>query len=123
MKDKKLSFLLKVSNLSQASVARRIGVSQMTMSDWINGRRNIPIWRKMQIAELLQLPVGWLWPGDEIATPDASEVTSARVALVTARDWLTAPELEGVLGSKLPIRQRAGPRTPGLACNEAHVEK
>lgn len=51
------------ADLEQAQVAEKLGVSQVTVSLWERGKREIPPARAKQLSELLSLDLHQILPG------------------------------------------------------------
>lgn len=57
---KQLSYIKKTYNLTQSDMAKLAGISQSTMSDWLNGKVNPTITNLISIANNLNITLDYL---------------------------------------------------------------
>lgn len=90
---KQLARVRRVKNISQAELARRMGVSRATIANLERGRQNVQLHQMYSLASHLDAPVSELMPAMRELTlspmpPDALflEIAKARLTAVTGGD-------------------------------------
>ena len=87
------------AGLSQTDVARRLGVSKQTVSDWISGKKFPRVDRMQQLADLFSVLMSDLYT--DHSDPDPSVLTTGEriKELRLARGW-TQEDLGSMIGVK-----------------------
>lgn len=72
-----LRFIREQSGISGAALARKLTVSQPTLFEWENGKRNIPLKQEEKLAQIFNLPVEYF---GEILEDQAQTVSALIMA-------------------------------------------
>ena len=82
----RLSRLLKETGWSQAELARRIGVTQQTVQQWVNGKSTPKPTSIDKLEEVTGYPPYWFMlppdDGDQMVTPDAMKLGPMQLDLL-----------------------------------------
>lgn len=96
---------IKLRGLRQKDVALALGVSEATVSQWINGGQQMSVGQLRQIAKLLQAE-----PGDLLCNPDEKSLTAQVEETLTVMDQLSPEEWAQVLSTARMIVDAKGRR-------------
>lgn len=82
----RLSRLLKETGWSQAELARRVGVTQQTVQQWVNGKSTPKPTSIDKLVEVTGHPPYWFMlppdEGDQVVTPDAMKLGPMQLDLL-----------------------------------------
>jgi transcriptional regulator with XRE-family HTH domain len=82
----RLSLLLKETGWSQAELARRVGVTQQTVQQWVNGKSTPKPTSIDKLVEVTGHPPYWFMlppdEGDQVVTPDAMKLGPMQLDLL-----------------------------------------
>ena len=82
----RLSRLLKETGWSQAELARRVGVTQQTVQQWVNGKSTPKPTSIDKLVEVTGHPPYWFMlppdEGDQVVTPDAMKLGHMQLDLL-----------------------------------------